>query len=458
MNRQSVWAALDAAIAHGGDFAEVFVEDTRRTNVVYRDQKVDTALSGRDYGAGVRVMSGTNCAYAYTCDTSEQALLQAAISAAQSLEAAKGQMCRDFAVQPVRPLQQASVAPGTVPLKAYAEIARRAHDAARAVDARIVQATGTVMSVDQHVLIANSTGVWAEDDRARTRLATAAVAAKGSEMQTGFEGPGAGRGFEFFDGLDVEAVSREAAQSALLMLDAPFCPAGQFPVAVDGGFGGVIFHEACGHSLEATSVSRGNSEFCGKLGQKIASDKVTAIDDGDMPGQWGSIGYDDEGVPSSRTVLIENGILKNYMIDILGGRRMNMNPTGNGRRQNYRFAPTSRMTNTYIAAGRDTDMITGIDNGLYAKKMGGGSVNPLTGEFNFAVQEGYWVKDGKIDRPVRGATLIGKGSEIIQRIDAVGPDMSMGQGMCGSISGSVPTNVGQPLIRVSRILVGGREA
>ena len=284
------------------------------------------------------------------------------------------------------------------------------------------------------------------------------VASANGEIQTGFEGPGAGRGFEFFSDLDIEGAAQQAAQTAITMLHAPYAPAGKMAVAVGGGFGGVIFHEACGHSLEATAVAKGNSEFTGRLGQKIASEKVTALDDGTLPGAWGSIGYDDEGHPSQRNVLIEKGILKGYLIDHMGSRRMGMPATGSGRRQNYRYAPTSRMTNTFIADGEDENVIAGMQSGLYAKKMGGGSVNPLTGEFNFAVQEGYLVKNGQIDRPVRGATLIGKGSEVLQKIDAVEKGMWMGEGMCGSISGSVPTCVGEPLIRVSEILVGGREA
>ena len=242
------------------------------------------------------------------------------------------------------------------------------------------------------------------------------------------------------------------------MLHAPQCPSGVMPVAIDNGFGGVIFHEACGHSLEATSVAFGMSEFSGKLGQQIAAPCVTAIDDGTMPNEWGSEHVDDEGTPTTKLVLIENGILKNYMIDRLNGKRMNMAPTGSARRQSYAFAPTSRMRNTYIAAGNDEneEIIGSMGDGLYAAKMGGGSVNPATGEFNFAVQEGYLVKDGKITTPVRGASLIGKGADVLMKIDRVGKDMQMAQGMCGSMSGSVPTNVGEPMIRVSAITVGGR--
>ena len=242
------------------------------------------------------------------------------------------------------------------------------------------------------------------------------------------------------------------------MLHAPVCPAGTMPVVIGDGFGGVIFHEACGHSLEATSVALGMSEFCGKLGQQVAAPCVTAIDDGTMPGEWGSENVDDEGTPTTRLVLIENGILKNYMVDRLNGRRMGMAPTGSARRESYQYAPTSRMRNTFIAGGSDdpAEMISTMGDGLYAAKMGGGSVNPATGEFNFAVNEGYLVKDGKITTPVRGASLIGKGNEILMQIDRVGRTMSMAQGMCGSMSGSVPTNVGQPFIRVKSIIVGGR--
>lgn len=227
-----------------------------------------------------------------------------------------------------------------------------------------------------------------------------------------------------------------------------------------GGFGGVVFHEACGHSLEATSVSRGQSKFCGKLGQQIASPIVTAIDDGTIPFSWGSSNIDDEGTPTTKLVLIENGVLKNYMIDKLGGLRMGMASTGSGRRQDYTFAPTSRMRNTYIAAGSDdeAEMIATMGDGLYAAKMGGGSVNPATGEFNFAVSEGYLVRDGKIAHPVRGASLIGRGGEVLMKIDRVGRECTRAQGVCGSLSGSVPTDVGQPTIRISSMTVGGRDA
>ena len=244
------------------------------------------------------------------------------------------------------------------------------------------------------------------------------------------------------------------------MLHAPLCPSGVMPVVIDKGFGGVIFHEACGHSLEATSVAYGISEFSGKLGQMIAAPCVTAIDDGTVPNAWGSLHVDDEGMPTTDLTLIKDGRLVNYMIDKLGGRRMGMAPTGSGRRESYRFAPTSRMRNTYIAAGQDdeAEMIATMGDGLYAKRMGGGSVDPATGEFNFSVSEAYLVKDGHITHPVRGASLVGRGSDVLLHIDRVGREVELAEGMCGSISGSVPTRVGQPMIRVTGMTVGGGKA
>ena len=258
-------------------------------------------------------------------------------------------------------------------------------------------------------------------------------------------------------GLQVSSITMTVFYIMLMYIWKLTFPELKMPVIIDNGFGGVIFHEACGHALEASSVSKNQSVFCNKLGQKVASDKVTAIDDGTIPNAWGSQNVDDEGNPQQKRVLIENGILKSYMIDRLNGRRMGLESTSSSRRQSYKFETTSRMTNTYIAAGNDDfdEMFEGIKRGLYAKKMGGGSVNPQTGEFNFAVLEGYLIEDGKISYPVKGASLIGNGADILFNIDRVGKNLERGQGMCGASSGSIPTDVGQPAIRVSQITVGG---
>lgn len=265
-------------------------------------------------------------------------------------------------------------------------------------------------------------------------------------------------GFEFYDTINLDDIAKEASRSAVTMLNAKPCPSGKFPVVIDNGFGGVIFHEACGHSLEATSVAKGTSVFSGKLGQKIASDKVTAFDDGTIKNSWGSINIDDEGEEAKKTVLLENGILKNYLVDKFNGEKLGLNSTGSCRRESYKYIPTSRMTNTYIACGNDKkeDIIKNTEFGIYAKYMGGGSVNTSTGDFNFAVNEAYIIKNGKISEPVRSATLIGKGEEVLKSIDMVSDNLKLAEGMCGASSGSVPVNVGQPMIRVSEITVGGR--
>jgi len=449
-------AVLAAALETGGDFSELYLEDTESNNLSMMGGTVENAAYSRRHGAGVRVLKGTRYAYAYSADTSEAALMATARAAAAAIAGDERYTPKAFAVNDCR--KAPMIAAADVNNAQRVKWLREASVAAKDHSPEITQAIASLADVDQRVLICNSEGVFAYDRRPRVRIAVQAVASDGTQTQTGSRSPGRGCGYELFDTVDPSELGLQAAKSAVTMLHAVDCPSGVFPVVIDGGFGGVIFHEACGHSLEATSVSRGNSVFCGKLGQQIAASCVTAIDDGIMPGEWGTIGVDDEGTPSRRRVLIENGILKSYMVDILGGRRMGMEPTGSSRRQDYTFAPTSRMTNTFIAPGKDDaeEMIRTMGDGLFAASMGGGSVNPLTGEFNFAVNEGYWVKDGKILCPVRGATLIGKGHEVLHNIDRVGPEMWMAPGMCGSMSGSVPTNVGQPRIRVSSIIVGGK--
>ena len=458
VNESIARAVLDAALSTGGDYSELFMQDSEFNNVQMIDGRVENATYQRRVGAGVCVLKGTSSAYAYTADVSEQAIMQAARQAAAALTG-----CRELSA-PVSFEVRSGSAPYAIPFtdvdndKRIA-LLRQGAEAAKAYSDEITQVACNYLDADHRIMVCNSLGVWAEDRRPRTRAFINAVAMKNGEAQTGTVSPGLGMGFEAYQKIDIAATGADAARIAVTMLHAPECPSGAVPVVIDGGFGGVILHEACVHSLEATSVGRGNSEFCGKLGQQIASPIVTAVDDGTMPGEWGSIAYDDEGTPSQRNVLIENGILKTYLVDLLGSRRMNGHPlTGSSRREDYTYAPTSRMTNTFFAPGSDDEeeMIRTMGEGLYAARMGGGSVNPLTGEFQFAVLEGYWVKDGKIYCPVRGATLIGRGAEVLMKIDRIGRRMWLGQGMCGSQSGSIPTNVGQPRIRVTDITVGGK--
>lgn len=458
ISQQSAQVVLARALSTGGDFAELFVEDTLSSNLSLQSGKLEQAVCGRQTGAGVRVFLGLRSVYAYTNDLSLPGLLETAQKAAAAIGAFGKDVPVTLSYHAAPDIHPVKLAPHTIEMARKAACLKEACFAAKDHDPLIKQVNGRLMEDEQHVWIYNSEGLAVSDTRTRVRTAVSAVASNGSENQTGSRSPGAKMGFEFFEGLDLARLGRESAEVAVRMLKAPFCKAGVMPVAIENGFGGVLFHEACGHSLEATSVSRGTSQFTGKLGQRIASPIVSAVDDGTIPNAWGSINVDDEGVPSRRNELIKDGILVGYMIDKLGGRRMGMEPTGSGRRESYRFAPTSRMTNTFICPGSDEDdeIISSMGDGLYAAQMGGGSVNPATGEFNFAVLEGYMVKGGKIDHPVRGASLIGKGDEVLMKIDRVGKRLDCGQGMCGSLSGSVPTNVGQPLIRISSLTVGGR--
>ena len=458
LKQDTARAVIAEALKTGGDFAEIFLEDRQNNSISMLSGRVESVNSVRLHGAGVRVFSGFQGVYVYTNDTSLNGLMDCARRAASAIQGKEYYTAKDLAWADVPSIHFIQETPESV--KAARKVAKmKEAQAALRNEQEIAQSSIGYTDSVQRVWIANSEGLFTGDTRVYTRFSVVAIASNGTENQTGITAPGAMRGFEIFDTIiDPEACAKEAAQQARTMLHAPMCPAGIMPVVIDNGFGGVIFHEACGHSLEATAVAIGNSEMCGKLGQKVAADCVTAIDDGTIPNEWGSLNIDDEGTPTTKLVLIENGILKNYMIDKLNARRMNMPVTGSGRRQGYMYAPTSRMRNTYIAAGNDDndEIISTMGDGLYAKKMGGGSVEPTTGMFNFSVSEGYLVKDGKIAHPVRGASLIGRGSEILLKIDRVGKDMQMAAGMCGSISGSVPTNVGQPMIRVSELTVGGR--
>ncbi len=449
---------LARAMSTGADFAEIFAENTRSNNIHMIDGRVDSISDHTVSGVGIRALCGVRSVSASTTDLSLAGLLLCASQVADIIADRPTGLSIHLTERRFGDIHPVRIVPDTAKKAEKIDLLKAGYFAAKNYHADIAQVSANLLDVDHNILIANSDGLLTEDRQIRTRMAISAIASKNGENQSGSCSPGRRMGLELFDLISPADIGTEAARSAIVNLSAGYCPAGKMTVAIENGFGGVIFHEACGHSLEATSVAKGTSQMAGKLGQKIANEKVTAIDDGTIPNAWGSINIDDEGNPSQRKVLIENGVLKSYMIDKLNGRRMGMEANGSSRRQSYEYDPTSRMTNTYIAPGNDKneDIISSIEYGLYAKSMGGGSVNPLTGAFNFAVSEGYIIRNGKICEPVRGASLIGTGSEILQNIDMVGTDMKTGQGMCGSSSGSVPTDVGQPLIRVSEITVGGR--
>lgn len=458
LSQKIIREALVRALSTGADYAEVFAEHTQQKTINLVSAKVDKIADAVISGVGIRIFKGTRCVVGSASSLDDAAVLDCASRVADALQGVPEHgdvLLRERIFGDIHPIR---IVPASVENAGKIDYVREACLAAKEYSQEISQVTGWFLEVDHKILIATSEGLLTTDRQIRTRVNVSAIASDGSENQMGSTAPGARKGLELFEDFDPKELGRKAARQAVTMLQAGYINAGVMPVAIENGFGGVIFHEACGHSLEASGVALGQSQFCGKLGQQIANPKVTAIDDGTIPGGWGSMNIDDEGTPAQRKILIDKGILKTYMVDKLNGRRMGMESTGSSRRQSYQFAPTSRMTNTYIDAGedRDEDIIASIEYGLYAKDMGGGSVNPVTGQFNFSVREGYVIRNGKICEPVRGASLVGKGSDVIMNIDMVGKNVARAQGMCGASSGSIPTDVGQPLIRVSSITVGGR--
>lgn len=448
---------IAVALSSGADFADLFVEDKTSSHLSFVDGKVKDAVSGQVLGAGIRVIRGGNAIYGYTNDLSKQGLLEVARTVAAANRGTATTIANPLVVKPRAP-NPGKLHPREVPMNRRVDLLHKADKAARKVHQTVSQVDVSLSEQVQRVLVANSEGLFVTDERPYSRFMVQAIAKSGGEQQTGSRSPGQLQGFEYFDLIDVEELAREAAESAILMLSASYADGGRMPVVIDKGFGGVIFHEACGHLLETTSVAPKASIFWDKFGEMIANPAVTAIDDGTIANEWGSLAVDDEGMPTGRKVLIDKGKLVSYMVDRLGEIKTGHARTGSGRRESYRYAPASRMRNTYIAPGdyELAELISEIPYGLYAKRMGGGSVSPGTGDFNFSVREGFMIRNGKPAEPVRGATLIGNGADVLMRISKVGKDLEMAAGMCGSISGNIPVNVGQPPILVDEITVGGR--
>lgn len=447
---------LDLGLSRGADFVEVFVEESETSDIEFLQQKIDRINSGNAFGVGIRLITGDESAYGYSSDADEDVLLQLTANLARQVKSGGPSVALQR--QEVPDHHAVVIDPASVPKQERVELLRQLDRLTRQHGEAIRQVGASVAEKKRAILIANSEGLYLEDARHYSRLRLSAIAEREDGPQSASESPGVLGGYEFFQALDLDHIARETSQRAIRMAGAGYIAGGVMPVILGNGFGGVIFHEACGHPLETEAVRKNASPFAGKIGEQIAQSVLTAIDDGTLDHQWGSINVDDEGRPAQRTVLIENGVLKTFLADRLGARQVGVPASGSGRRESYKYAPVSRMRNTYIDRGPHhfEDMVASIDHGLYAKKMGGGSVNPATGEFNFAVQEGYVIRDGKIAEPVRGATLIGKGHEVLPRISMVGNDLELAAGMCGASSGWVPTTVGQPTLKIDAILVGGR--
>src|SRR4051812_1536184 len=454
----TITRVLGAALRTGGDFAEVFVEDRRSSSAHLDDGKVEELTSGRDRGAGIRVISGDTTGFAHTADLSEQGLRDAASAAAAAARGGGGGV-REVALErrQVTPAYDVVESPDTVDKSRKVDLLRRADDAARAEGGAVRQVSASYGDSRRKILIANSDGLLAEDDQVRTRFFVQTVAAGDTGMQTGFEGPGRTVGFEMDDEFPVEETARPAARRALEMLKAVPAPSGKLPVVLHRGAGGVLFHEACGHGLEADLVNRDASVFRGQVGEQVASPLVTLVDDGTYSREWGTYAIDDEGAPAQRNTLIENGVLTDYMWDLLRSRKEGRPQSGNGRRQTYQFLPMVRMTNTYVLAGEEDpeEIIRQTERGIYCVQLGGGSVNTATGDFVFGMTEAYMIENGQITDPVRAANLIGNAPDTVGPIGPIGTAFHTWKGTCEKDGQNVPVSAGQPPLRVSGMAVGG---
>jgi len=451
-------SVIDYALSLGADFAELFVEQNHVNTISTLSSEVQAVRSGIDFGIGIRLVYRYKVLYGYTNQIEENELKRIVKELATKDRRDPSTQKTNF---DYRKIMEAHPAKKTLSKDACIEskiaFLLAADQSARATSNIISQTSGSCMQREQQIEIFNSEGLHTDDTRHYTRASLTAYASDGIEQATGSSNDGGLRGWEIKDEIDAEKTGNEAARQALVNLSAKACPSGRMPVVLGNGFGGVIFHEACGHLLETTAVAKKASVFHDQMGEMIANPVVNAVDDGTLTNEWGSINIDDEGLTTKKTQLIKDGKLTSFLADRLGSAQTGFECTGSGRRQSYRFAPASRMRNTFIEPG-ETDlheMISTIDKGIYASHMGGGSVQPGTGEFNFSVQEGYYVENGQIQYPVKAATLISTGPAVLKEISMVGKDFELACGMCGSISGAVPTTVGQPSLKVDDILVGG---
>ncbi len=459
IDKPTLSRVIAKALEKGGDFADVYLENRISRQIVMEESKLKSALFGISQGAGVRVISGNRTGYAYTDEITEEKLLRAAEVA--SYVAAGGTASGPVSLTAgSRPSYVTVLQPlGAVADEKRIEVINRADQAARDYDPRIKMTMVDYYDQVRGRVIANSEGLYLRDELPHLFFIVQAMSEEGNARHMARERLSQHSGFEMFEHVTPETIARNAAREAIAMLKAEDGPAGIMDVVMQNGWGGVLVHEAVGHPLEADNIARGIGAFTGKLGQKVAADCFTMIDDGTIPNFRGTINFDDEGTPAQKNVLIENGVLNGYMTDILSSRQLSMERTGNGRRESFRYIPIPRMTNTYIETGKDKpeDILASTKKGIYVQSLSGGSVNSVTGVFNFTCREAYLIENGKKTKPVRGATLIGSCMDVIQNIDAVGDDLDFGPGICGK-GQSAEVTAGQPTVRIRGINVGGSRA
>ncbi|MFZ4714608.1 MAG: TldD/PmbA family protein [Bacteriovoracaceae bacterium] len=458
LKESTAHSIIEKGFSHGADFVDIFIEKNQSLILNLKSSKIEQISDGIDFGLGIRVVFGEKALYGYTNSTELDELIRITNYLCELDRRNPKNFTQNFNLMKTPNYSQVRLGlDKAVKIEEKITFLRQIDQKTREQSALISQVMINSLERLQTVEIFNSEGLHAQDQRFYTRIGSSAVASDGGKQSSAFHGPGGFGGWEYTEQLNPQMIAETIAKRALTTLNADPCPAGKMPVIIDHGFGGVIFHEACGHLLETTSVEKKASVFWDKMGEKIAHSAVNAVDDGTVENGWGSINIDDEGMATQRTQLIKDGVLQSFMVDRMGEIKTGFKRTGSGRKQSYRYAPASRMRNTFIEGGKHTleELIASVPNGLYAKSMGGGSVKPGTGEFNFSVEEGYIIKNGKIDKAVKGATLIGTGPETLTKISMVGNNFSISAGMCGSVSGSIPASVGQAAIKVDEILVGG---
>ena len=460
LDRDLAAEVLRAARARGGSFAELYVEERLGTSVRLDDGKVEEVTTGLDRGAGVRVGHGTSFGYAYSNRLDRDALLHAAEAAAVSVgNGGPGEVVDLRTLEP--PVTHPALRDASeVPTERKADWVREADETARALGPEIRQVTAVYGDSVQRVLVAASDGRWVEEVRPRIRLSVSAVAGRDDTIQTGFHGPAGLAGAEFIDANPPARTAEVAARRAITMLNAVPAPAGETAVVLAPGMGGVLFHEAVGHPLEADIVDKEASVYRGRIGERLASEIVSGVDDATVPNAWGSFSFDDEGAPAQRTVLFEDGVLRAWLYDRLRAEKDGVPSTGNGRRQSYAHPPIPRMTNTYILNGSSSpeEIVSGTERGVFVTALAGGQTNPATGDFVFGCAEAYLIERGETTTPVRGANLIGRAIEVMSSVDAISSDFDIWPGMCGKDGQSVPVGSGSPTLRISRITVGGTGA
>ena len=454
---------LNACLSTGGDYAEIYVEKNNSVSVFLENGSVETAGGSQSFGVGIRILKNLSSVYGHTSEVTKKNLLQLAKTLAARFEGERLITVKKIENKNVKIINPVKTPLNDVPMEEKIALLKECYQETSSVSDKLVRIMNRFSSYYKDIEIFAAEGEVAKrfrNNEQRGRLELSAIASgENNQIESTFEGPGKFDDWNYFSKtLDYKALAREVGEKAIKLLSAKECPSGRFPVVIANGWGGVLFHEACGHSLEATSTAKNLSVFSSSIGKQIASPLVSAYDDGTIPNEWGSNNIDSEGNPTRKLELIKDGVCMNFLVDKANGRKLNMEATGCARRQSFRYEPTSRMSNTYIAAGKDDpeDIIKDTKLGIYVTNFGGGSVDSTTGEFNFSASEAYIIRNGKVCEQVKGCTLVGTGQEVLMNIDRVGNDLKLGTGTCGSISGSIPVTVGQPTIRLKEINVGGR--